>query len=191
MIMFLLVKWRWMLTIAAVVVAVVPAPARAHTVGGDGGFELEFLLLGAVVTISALIYRAVRDAKPLLMRAWIGLGIALVAVSFVIPRVGGEASASDAAVQIVAPKAGATLPAGKRVLIEARVKNAEVARNPASSEGGHLHVFVDGELQEMVYATATEVKLEPGRHTISVEYTDARHVSFDPRILDSIQVTAE
>jgi hypothetical protein len=87
---------------------------------------------------------------------------------------GGSDQGSDISLKIVSPTDGETVPAGEPVEIRAEIEGAEVADSAAASDAGHIHIFVDGELQEMLYATATEVKLEPGTHTITVEYTDAQ-----------------
>jgi hypothetical protein len=64
-----------------------------------------------------------------------------------------------------------------------RVANAPVARSPSSRSGGHLHLFVDGRLEQMPYGTESELRLEPGRHRITVEYVNFEHVSFEPRVV--------
>lgn len=100
-------------------------------------------------------------------------------------------STSDIEIKIVTPTDGETVPAGKPVTIEAEVIGADVAESQNASDAGHLHIFVDGDLQEMLYATATEVELESGPHTITVEYTDAQHLSLDDPVKESIEVVAE
>jgi hypothetical protein len=92
---------------------------------------------------------------------------------------------------IQTPVDGATVKAGERIDFEATVVGGELAESAQATEGGHLHIFVDGQLQEMLYANATQVELEPGTHTITVEYTDAQHLSFDPPVETSVEVTAE
>lgn len=173
----------------------VPRPALAHTVGGDSGvnFEIELLALGAVLVAGALAYRARTSANPIASSLVIGLGAALVVTSFIVPGNGdanAPAPATDAIVSVVRPKPGAKVPAREPIMVEAALTGGEIADDPLTAEGGHLHVFVDGVLQEMVFSTSTEVKLTPGRHTITVEYTDPQHRSFDPPVSDSIEVIA-
>lgn len=59
-----------------------------------------------------------------------------------------------------------------------------------SQAGGHLHLYVDGQLQQMPYGVKTEVTLDPGEHAIVVEYVDFQHLSFEPRVEKVVRVTA-
>jgi hypothetical protein len=58
------------------------------------------------------------------------------------------------------------------------------------TEGGHLHLYVDRKLQQMPYSNEATVTVEAGRHELTVEYVDARHVSYNPPIDDTVVVTA-
>jgi hypothetical protein len=185
---------RSLVVIAAVVM--VPCPAFAHTVGGDSGvsFEIELMILGALLVAGALAYRARASGNAIVSGVLLGLGAALVAASFITPGTGDGNTpppVSAAVVRVVRPNEGATVPARVPVTIEARVSGGDLASDPSSTEGGHLHVFVDGALQEMLYSASTEVTLSRGRHTIIVEYTDSQHRSFDPPIFDSVKVSAK
>jgi hypothetical protein len=55
---------------------------------------------------------------------------------------------------------------------------------------GHVHIFIDGSLIAMPATTTQKFRLEPGEHTLKVEFTTADHRSFEPRIMDEVTVTA-
>ena len=63
-------------------------------------------------------------------------------------------------------------------------------KTPLRHVRGHLHLYVDGKLQQMPYSTRTEVTLPPGPHELRVEYVDSRHVSFNPEVSWTVYVTA-
>jgi hypothetical protein len=150
-------------------------------------------VVGAVLIAGALAYRARRSANAVVSGLVIGLGAALVVTSFIVPGNGdanAPAPATDAIVRVVSPQPGANVPAREPIRVEATVTGGEIADDPLTTEGGHLHVFVDDVLQGIVFSTATEVRLTPGRHTITVEYTDPQHRSYDPPVADSIEVIA-
>jgi hypothetical protein len=52
-------------------------------------------------------------------------------------------------------------------------------------------VYVDGELKSMQVADVLELELEPGTYTVGVEAAQPNHASFDPMILDEIELTVE
>jgi len=66
-----------------------------------------------------------------------------------------------------------------------------LAMGPADRSGGHLHLFVDGEVQPMTYADRSELTVVPGRHRITVEYVDSRHRSYEPPVEETVVVVAE
>lgn len=66
---------------------------------------------------------------------------------------------------------------------------ADIASSP-DDDGGHLHLYVDGELQQMPYSTTMQVRLKPGAHEIEVEYVDEEHVSYDPPFTARVSVRA-
>jgi hypothetical protein len=167
-------------------------PASAHTIGGENGFETELLIPGVLLLVGSFVLRNGKKVKPGLATGILAVGILLLAASAVVPRATGDGgSAGDVEVRIRAPQDGATVQANERIDVEATVIGGELAESAEGDEGGHLHIFVDGRLQEMLYADATQVELEPGVHTITVEYTDAQHLSFEPPVETSVQVTAE
>lgn len=167
----------------------VTAPRAAAHVAGEGAlaFEIEVLGTGAMMLVGVAVLPFL---GRLPRRTFLVTGVFLVAMSFVVPAVAQRPSAGDVTLRITAPADGDVVGAGEKVRIEAVVRGAPLAPDASSTDGGHLHVFVDGLLQEMVYRTGTEVALAEGEHEIIVEYTDARHLSFDPRVMDTVTVEA-
>jgi hypothetical protein len=109
--------------------------------------------------------------------------------AFVVPGINDETPSSDARVAITNPEDGASVPAGESIAVEVSVENGALARS-ATDDGGHLHVFVDGTLASMPYSDAANVKLKKGDHAIMIEYVNDQHLSFDPRVLDEVEVVA-
>jgi hypothetical protein len=151
----------------------------AHT-GGDAsaGPAIEFLVLGAAAIITAVALflqkNVHRAAPPVLLL----IGIAAVVGAFATS--GSETHA--ARVTIVEPKPGDEVPAGEPVELQIRVID--------QPEGSHVHVFVDGALEQMPSGLTAAIILEEGPHEVSVELTDAEHGSLEPRVTDSIELVA-
>ena len=167
-----------------------PPPVWAHTIGGSGGAEIELLIVGVAIMVLGFSLRSSQMARAWVPWVVLGFGLALVAAAFVVPRATSNAGRSFARLDIRQPLDGADVPAGQPVPVIVEVANAPVARSPSSRSGGHLHLFVDGRLEQMPYGTELEVRLDPGRHTLVVEYVDNEHVSFEPRVTESVRVTA-
>ncbi len=68
----------------------------------------------------------------------------------------------------------------------------EGASTDLSSDQGHLHLSVDGQLVSMTYGEVQVVDLRPwgpGRHTIEAEFVAADHLPFDPPVVATVEVT--
>jgi hypothetical protein len=120
-----------------------------------------------------------------------GAAVALGALSFAIPQLNEPDRPSNVSLAIVSPNPGATVPAGKQVKVEVALTGASLARSATDADKGHLHIFVDGQLQQMPYSTSTNVTFDPGAHQLVVEYVDPQHVSYDPPIQTSVRLTAK
>jgi hypothetical protein len=98
----------------------------------------------------------------------------------VVPRI-----PSPAVVKIVEPKNGATVPA--KGTIEVSLSGAtltDVTSQDITPTEGHLHVSIDDELISMTSGlTQALPDLEPGRHTLRVEFVALDHLPFDPRVV--------
>jgi hypothetical protein len=161
----------------------------AHSLGSSGP-EIELLLVaGAILLLGLTLYRQ-KSVRPyvgvLILAGGLGAGIG----AFVL---GGSAPAApNAAVQIVSPREGRSVPAGHPVAIKADLVGGKLTNSTSSQDAnaGHFHVYVDGRLMSMPATTSSHVKLTSGFHTITVEFTAANHQSFSPRIMDKVAVRA-
>lgn len=166
-------------------------PVLAHAVGPSGGVELELLLTAVALLVASFLVRPPKGEQSRLPVVLVVLAVVLGAASFAWPRLTKQPSTSSAVVTIVRPVDGDTVRAGEPVPVTVDLANAPLARSATSQAGGHLHLYVDGRLQQMPYALITEVRLEPGRHELTVEYVDPRHLSFDPPVQKTVTVIAE
>jgi hypothetical protein len=180
---------RATLASTAGLVLVTPRPALAHAVGPGAGVEIELLVLAAAVTVVGISRLSTTESRAWVAWTIIGVGVALGALSVALPRIGGP-SRPDATVAILAPRDGATVPAGEPVELRIEVDGGSIARSPTDTEKGHLHLYLDGELQQMPYSTTAAVTLEPGVHDLTVEYVDPQHISYDPPVVTTVEVEA-
>jgi hypothetical protein len=160
-----------------------------HAFSGGGPLNVVILLLGAGVAYAGVRLGARKPAMGVWAKGLTVFGIALVAAGLVIDASSGPA-ASGASVRIVQPSAGAEVPAGEPIDVVVKVANGALALSPEDTRGGHLHLSVDGVVRQMSSSTQARVTLEPGTHELTVEYVDARHVSFQPAVVTSIEVRA-
>ena len=171
----------------------------AHTLGA-GGPDLEIFLFAAGLLVLGVVLFLQKSAKPMVS---VVLVIAAFAVGTGAFAFGGSSSSTSSSgtvaapdgvdVQITTPDDGSSVPAGRPMTVEADIIGGSLTAATDSDDPtqGHLHVFVDDELISMPTRPTQEIELEGGDHTIVVEFTTANHKSFEPRILDSIEVTAE
>jgi hypothetical protein len=174
---------------AAFLLGSMPVAASAHAVGPSGGVDLEFLLVAVAVIVLGLRLRASKDVRPAAGYVAVAIGVALLGAALIVPRIGP--ARPNVSVTIVSPQPGASVPSGEPLTIETTVTGAQIAASAQDTKSGHLHVYVDGQLQQMPYSTSTEIKLKPGDHAITVEYVDASHIAFQPPIDATVNVTAE
>ncbi len=168
----------------------------AHTLG-SGGPDLEMTLVAITMLILGIVFFFNKSVKPQGAVVLVVVGVALGAGAFVLggdQATSGEAGgeAPDVKVTIAAPAEGSTVPAGP-VTLEVEIEGGELVTTTESDDPteGHLHVFVDGALESMPSNDAPSVTLKPGTHEITVEFTSAAHLSYAPRILDEVSITAE
>ena len=166
----------------------VPTPAYAHAVGPGSGVEIELLLVAGAVLVFGYTLRSSENAKPWLPWVVMIVGAGLVALSFALPQLTKPSRPSNVSLEIVSPTSGERLPAGRPVEIDVALSGATVARSASDTGKGHLHIYVDNQLQQMPYSTSTTVRLKPGSHRLTVEYVDPQHVSYSPPIATSTRV---
>lgn len=175
---------------ALLFVALDGSTALAHgggTSSGGSGVSLRLLLVGVALLAGGF---ATRGKLANARASWglVAAGGALAVASLFVGGDGGRAR-PDVHLSVVEPAAGSTVPAGQPVTVAVRL-DGPIASGPGDTGGGHLHLSVDGALQQMPYASQTNVTLDPGDHTITVEYVDNQHLSYDPPIQHSVEVTA-
>ena len=168
----------------------VPTPAYAHTVGPGAGVEIELLLVAGAVLFFGFRLRSSPRVKRWVPGATIGAAVALGAIAVALPATTSSSRPSNVSLRIVSPADGDRVPAGSPFEVHASVRGATVARSASDAGKGHLHVYVDGQLQQMPYSTTTDVRLPQGQHEIGVEFVDPQHVSYSPPIQTSVVVTA-
>jgi hypothetical protein len=168
-------------------VALTADPAVAHA-GGTAGGPSELLLAGGAFLLVAGVWTVVGRRTAVLGWVAVVAGLAVGTLAFVLPN--DSHRGPNATVAILEPKPGDEVPARKPVTIEVGVYGAQIATSASDDQGGHLHLYVDGSLQQMPYSTRTQVELEPGLHQVRVEYVDNQHLSFQPEIATSIELRA-
>lgn len=168
----------------------------AHTLG-TGGPDLELIILAVVMTILGIVFFFQKAVKPAVSVLLVVLGVAAGAFAFVAggdqestaqPVADGSGvSSGGATVEIMSPSEGDVVPANEEIAIEYRVDPGELP----PEELGDMHVYIDGELDSMQVKDVLTVEVPGGTHTVAVEAAQPNHSSFDPPIIDEIQVTAE
>jgi hypothetical protein len=108
-----------------------------------------------------------------------------------------EKAPAGARVFFVEPKDGATV--GADVQVRFRVEGIAIAPAAEGKAGtGHHHLLIDGKELPTLAApipndathkhygkgqTEDTIHLDPGTHTLQLDFADARHVQFDPPIV--------
>lgn len=152
---------------------------------------LALVLVAVLLLVSGVVLRRFQ-ITPKIGSTLIVVSVFYGAAAVVVPRIaGGEPERNlSPEVTIVQPTPGATVAAGEPVVVDVELVNAKIATSAHDTKNGHLHVYVDGRLENMPYTTKTRVMLSPGRHEIKVEYVDWQHVSYFPRVQESVTVEA-
>jgi hypothetical protein len=149
------------------------------------------LIAAGLAFVAAFVVRSAKPDKQSVAWVAFGAGVVLSGAAFVVPNLtDGSVSASDIQLAIVAPEEGATVAAGRPITVEVEVEGAELATSP-TDQGGHIHVYVDGTLEQMPVGSTTTITLKAGEREITVEYVDPQHAPLDPRVRTTVAVTAE
>jgi len=171
----------------------------AHTLG-VGGPDLELMMIAAAMAVLGIVFFFQKAVKPVVSIGLIVVAVGAGAIAFAVggdqepenqatreAEAEGGVSPDGASVTILSPADGDTVPANEPVEITYEVDPG----NLPADQLGDMHVYVDGELQSMQTTDVLEVELEPGTYVLGVEAAQPNHVSFDPMILDEIELTAE
>jgi hypothetical protein len=155
-----------------------------------GGPEIEVLVVAGALAYFGVYLFIRKAAKPFVSVALLAIAAGLGVGAF---AAGGTSAASTSArVAITSPRDGDVVAANKPFAVRASVRGARLVTSTQAQGNnvGHLHVYVDGTLVAMPTDTAFNVKLDPGRHTVTIEFTRADHQSFSPQVTDEVQVSA-
>ena len=163
----------------------------AHTLGASGP-DIEFLMLAVALVVLSIVFFVQKTTKAfvpvLLLVAAIGFGVGAFALK------GNPTSAGSGkgiTVAIEDPKEGDVVKAGEDLKLDVNLTGASIVTGPSADPNeGHFHIYVDGELIGMPTTMTPEVNLQKGTHTVTVEFTDANHAPFSPRILDEVELQA-
>jgi hypothetical protein len=91
---------------------------------------------------------------------------------------------SPAVIDIVNPKDGGTV-TGNGVDVVVAIQNAHIVQATTSNirpDEGHVHLYIDGNLQYMAYTLSQTFPLKPGTYTMYAEFVASDHFPFNPRI---------
>jgi hypothetical protein len=152
-------------------------PPIAHVLSGGGPLNVVLLVLGLCV---GLVGIGVRNRRPTATgwgRMLTVVGVALFGLGLVVDA-GPGPTASNAIVNVVQPRGRSRGPWRSAGRGGCRAGERGDRASTSDTSGGHLHLYVDGQLQQMPYSLDARIRLDPGRHEIRVEYV--RHVSFSP-----------
>jgi len=171
----------------------------AHTLGA-GGPDLELILIAGAIGVLGIVFFFQKAVKPAVSIGLLVVAIAAGAFAFAsggddqpetretrAADAEGGASPDGASITILSPENGATVPANEPVKITYEVDPGELPPDQL----GDMHVYVNDKLQSMQVTDVLEVELKPGTYTVGVEAARPNHASFDPMILDEIELTAE
>lgn len=166
----------------------------AHTLG-TGGPDIELLLLAVVMAILGIVFFFQKAMKPVVSVLLVVLGLGAAVFAFVLggqstsqPGANGSGlSPRGATVEITSPSEGEVVPANQEIEIEYRIDPGGLAPEGVAD----MHVYIDDELDSMQVKDVLTVEVPSGTHTVAVEAAQPNHASYDPPVIDEIEVTAE
>jgi hypothetical protein len=163
----------------------------AHTLG-TGGPDLDMTLLAGALAILGIVFFFQKVVKPAISVALLAGAVVVGAGAFALGGTQQPASAgsSNATIAITGPAEGANVPADKKITLRYDLTGGELAQD-AQDSGGHLHVYIDDQLDSMPIGVAPTLRVPPGPHKISLEYSAPNHASYDPPVKDDIEVTGK
>lgn len=130
-----------------------------------------------------------------LLTGWMGY-FAQAAIVFEAPK--GK-------VTFASPKDGATVSSPVKVVMTSTVKLRPAGEDPQDHKTGHHHLIIDGApipAGEVIPTddkhvhfgkgqTETDVKLTPGKHTLTLQLADGAHRSYGPALSETIHITVK
>jgi hypothetical protein len=92
--------------------------------------------------------------------------------------------ASPATLSITSPADGSVV-TGSTIHVAVDLQGAQVVQATSSNirpDQGHVHLYIDGNLQYMQYTLAQDFPVHPGVYTIKAEFVASDHFPFSPRV---------
>jgi uncharacterized membrane protein len=104
-------------------------------------------------------------------------------------------AATPARLEILAPRAGAVVgsnPTLRLRLSGARLATAAVSGANVPADQGFVHVYVDDKLVSVLYSLTQKLPtLDPGAHTVRVEFVAVDHTPFANTVTDSTRFSVK
>jgi hypothetical protein len=168
----------------------------AHTLG-EGGPEIEFLILAVAMLVLGIVFFMQRAVKPVVSVVLVigafafGVGAFAAGGTDSQPPIGevcepDSGSNGETTVTIEAPADGETVPADEPYALD-----IDLQGDSGATSGGHFDVSLDNQLETMTAQPDPEITFPPGEHALRVEYVNSRHEPFDPPIFDTVCVVSE
>jgi hypothetical protein len=91
---------------------------------------------------------------------------------------------SPAQISITSPADGSTV-TGTTMHVVVDLTGAKVVQATSSNitpTEGHVHLYIDGNLQYMAYTLSQDFPVHPGTYTIKAEFVASDHFPFNPRV---------
>lgn len=158
----------------------------AHAAGS--GVHSEYLVMAGAFLVLGVVLFVQKTVKPAISLGIVLLAVALGSGAFFLT--GDDPAREGRQVVILEPTPGEAVEANKAFEVETVINGARLASCDTCTDGGHIHVLVDGETVAMTTQKQPRVELEPGTHELTVEFVDAKHLSYDPPVTDEREVVA-
>ena len=153
----------------------------------SSGPHSEFLILAGAFLVLGVTLFIQKSVKPSISVGLVLVAVALGSGAFLLSQ---SPAAESRVVRIVEPNPGDMVAANDKIPLEVALSGAPLAKSATSTDGGHLHVYVDDELVDMPSTLEPKVQFRPGPHTLTIEYVDNEHKAFNPRVTDEIEIRA-
>ena len=172
------------------------AHAGGHTLG-QNSVETLLLLAAAGLAWAAVRTRGMRIFGRPGLASWVVgmLAVTALVLAFVVParlgiKIASARPSTDAEITILSPRPHQVLrgnPAA--ILVRLRVTGARIVAQTSthlSPDKGHIHLYLDGMLAAMAYATSTTIYASPGRHRLQAQFVAVNHGPFSPPVTASV-----
>src|SRR5205823_13840640 len=117
--------------------------------------------------------------------------LAFVLPPIIRPDTSSSRPRSPATIAFLAPRPGQVLrgdPAA--VAVRIRLRGGRIVpftSTRLTSDTGHVHLYLDGDLVAMTTSLRRTVSILPGPHTLTAEFVAVDHAPFDPRVLARVR----